>query len=129
MACRQGSGVSFVMHRALLATYLCCPLDHAYHLQVEEACWDGSELLSGLLRCRNCQHAYPVIHGVPHLKPVGEVEDPEIRRAKEREANGRDSDAAIYDANMGSYTTAVEMPAILRSLRVQPTDVVLDIGA
>lgn len=117
------------MLKTLLDNFLCCPVDRSYPLKVEQGQWQDWELVSGVLRCDQCGTTYPVEDGIPLLSPPASFEDPEIAAAKKREAVARDADAEGYDATISPYQSEVELGALLGALKVQPGDIVLDLGA
>lgn len=83
---------------------------------------------SGVLRCRTCGKGYDVIDGIPYLVQF-EIEEEDLRAAKQREARARDSDAPVYDSTVSDYQTQIEIAALLRALRVKKSDVAIDAGA
>ena len=117
------------MKAAIIEQFLCCPLDHAYPLRIEDARWEGDELLGGVLRCPRCATGYPVIGGIPHLLPPSAAQAAEVVAAKQREAQARDADSVVYDATVSPYQTRLELEALLRALHVRRSSVVLDLGA
>ena len=117
------------MRSIVLDKYLCCPVDKSYPLRVEEAGWDGDELLSGKLHCSTCSASYDVTGGIPRLLPQLNTQADPSWEAKLKEASARDTDAGVYDASLAGYESEVELATLIRAVRAQPGDVVLDLGA
>ena len=117
------------MQRTVLEKYLCCPLDHSFPLDVENASWEGEGLMSGDLRCRSCGNSYPVTNGIPNLIPPKEVQDAEVVAAKARESAARDADVPVYDNTVSGFQTLLEIDAILSALQIKPGDIIVDLGA
>ncbi|GAB3030409.1 methytransferase partner Trm112 [Natronobiforma cellulositropha] len=55
------------MNESLLEI-LRCPLDKA-ELTLEDAEYDGDEIVSGTLVCTECGERYPIEDGIPNLLP------------------------------------------------------------
>ena len=51
-----------------LLEVLCCPLDK-HDLELENAEYDGEEVVDGELVCTECGEAYPIEDGIPNLLP------------------------------------------------------------
>ncbi|AHF99110.1 hypothetical protein HALLA_09885 [Halostagnicola larsenii XH-48] len=51
-----------------LLEILCCPLDK-HELELEDAEYDGDEVVSGDLACSDCGETYPIEDGIPNLLP------------------------------------------------------------
>jgi len=51
-----------------LLEVLCCPLDK-HDLELENAEYDGDEVVAGDLVCTECGEAYPIEDGIPNLLP------------------------------------------------------------
>ncbi|ELY74674.1 MULTISPECIES: methytransferase partner Trm112 [Natrinema] len=51
-----------------LLEILCCPLDK-HDLELEDAEYDGEEVVGGDLVCTECGEAYPIEDGIPNLLP------------------------------------------------------------
>ncbi len=51
-----------------LLEILCCPLDK-HDLKLEDAEYDGEEIVSGTLVCTECGERYPIEDGIPNLLP------------------------------------------------------------
>lgn len=115
--------------KTVLDQFICCPVDHTYPLQMENAEYEGDAIITATLRCPTCETSFPVTDGIPHLLPPRAAQDRVAAAAKEREAAARDADAAGYDARFPTYVTATEQSALLNPLHVQPGDVVLELGA
>ncbi len=54
---------------------ICCPRCRE-DLDVEEWIRVGDDLIEGLLVCRGCARAYPIIDGIPHMLPNALAESP-----------------------------------------------------
>src|SRR4051812_17961933 len=105
------------MQRELLDVFLCCPIDKAAPLQVEDGEWNGNELKTGTLRCSKCKNGYPVIAGIPNLLPPSDFQAKEVHEAKERESKARDADSTVYDDTVSTYHSEVELSALLDGLK------------
>ena len=117
------------MQQAVVDAFLRCPVDRAHPLAIEEAEWEGTDLVSGRLRCPACGTGYPVVNGIPRLLPSSDAESAEVAAAKRRESVARDADASVYDATKSAYETEAESEALLGALQVGPGETVLDLGA
>ncbi len=51
-----------------LLDILCCPLDK-HDLELENAEYDGDEVVDGELVCTECGERYPIEDGIPNLLP------------------------------------------------------------
>jgi len=51
-----------------LLEILRCPLDK-HELELEDAEYDGDEIVSGTLVCPECGERYPIEDGIPNLLP------------------------------------------------------------
>ncbi|AGB36882.1 methytransferase partner Trm112 [Natronococcus occultus] len=51
-----------------LLEILCCPLDK-HDLELEDAEYDGDEVVDGALVCTECGERYPIEDGIPNLLP------------------------------------------------------------
>lgn len=51
-----------------LLEILCCPLDK-HDLELEDAEYDGGEVVDGVLVCTECGERYPIEDGIPNLLP------------------------------------------------------------
>ncbi len=51
-----------------LLEILCCPLDKS-PLELEDAEYDGDEIVAGTLVCTECGEQYPIEDGIPNLLP------------------------------------------------------------
>ncbi len=58
-----------------LLEILCCPLDK-HELELEDAEYDGDEIISGVLVCPECGERYPIEDGIPNLLPPDMRETP-----------------------------------------------------
>jgi SAM-dependent methyltransferase len=108
--------------------WLCCPVDRSYALEATATQMQGSELVSGQIRCSTCGAEYPIHDGIPHLVS-GEVLPPDVLEARTREQVARDGDAARYDEQLPPRHTAIELGAIVSALRPRQGEVILDLGA
>jgi uncharacterized protein len=117
------------MKKTLVDNILCCPVDRAFPLTIEEAAYEGGELQSGVLRCPECGNGYPVIAGIPNMLPPSEYQAAEVESAKMRESKARDADADIYDSNVPEYQTQVDISNMLNALKITRGQAVMDLGA
>ncbi|WP_049925170.1 methytransferase partner Trm112 [Halopiger goleimassiliensis] len=51
-----------------LLDILRCPLDK-HELELEDAAYDGDEIVDGALVCGDCGERYPIDDGIPNLLP------------------------------------------------------------
>ncbi|MFC4437164.1 MULTISPECIES: methytransferase partner Trm112 [Natrialbaceae] len=51
-----------------LLEILCCPLDK-HDLELDDAEYDGDEVVGGVLVCTECGERYPIEDGIPNLLP------------------------------------------------------------
>lgn len=51
-----------------LLDILCCPMDK-HDLDLEDAEYEGDEVISGTLVCSECGERYPIEDGIPNLLP------------------------------------------------------------
>lgn len=117
------------MRSIVLDQYICCPVDKSYPLRLEEAEWNGDDLLSGRLDCSTCGASYSVAGGIPRLLPLLDSQADSSWEAKLTEASARDSDANLYDSGLDTYESDVELGVLISALQARPRDVVLDLGA
>jgi SAM-dependent methyltransferase len=60
--------------KAKLLKYLICP-ECGTDLRLRAAEQDGIEVMSGELTCVNCQHAYPIVRGIPRFADLGKIDE------------------------------------------------------
>ncbi|MBI3585084.1 MAG: methyltransferase domain-containing protein [Nitrospinae bacterium] len=115
-----------------LLDLLACPYDNHYPLTLEVKELKGEMVIeTGDLICPECQHHFPIQHGIPNIMPDELVKGKGDREIDDRlkEMEERDIDSSGYDLRYTSLKYKAKYKTLLDELNPEQEDIILDLGA
>lgn len=115
-----------------LLDLLACPYDNHFPLTLEVKELKGEKVIeTGNLICPECQHRFPIQHGIPSIMPDELVKGKGDREITDRlkEMEERDIDSLNYDMRYTNLKYKTKYNTLLNQLNPIPEDIILDLGA